>query len=128
MQKLRLIIPLLALYVSLSCHAETCPPIDSIDFDYPPPGWGVLIPPIIEDQEYHFGKAVHSLNANFYYKQVICVYQVCESLGCPFVELISENTYEHPDQKKSPWDTRATVGFTLVCAPSGHDPEICQFD
>jgi hypothetical protein len=128
MQKLRFIIPVLSLSVSLSCLADTCPPIDSIDFDYPPPGWTVLIPPIIEDQTYHFSKAVHSLNATFYYQQVICVYMTCESLGCPFVELLSEGTYEHPDQKVSPWDARATVGFTLVCAPSSHDPEVCVFD
>lgn len=128
MQKLRLIIPLLALHVSLSCYADTCPPVDTIDLNNPPAGWNVLLPPIIDGQTYHFGKAVHSLNISFFYQQVICVYEACATLGCPAFELLSESIYTSPEQKTSPWDARPSVRDTLVCAPASHDPKVCVFD
>lgn len=123
----RLIILLITSCVSLSSHAETCPAADTLDPAHPPAGWSILVPPIFEDQEYHFGKAIHSLNGSFYYLQVICEYETCPTFGCPKYSIISTNTYETPNTNATPWHTRPVIGFTFVCQPPNHDPAVCIF-
>jgi hypothetical protein len=124
----RHIILLIALTVSLSCHAQTCPPVDSINIANPPAGWKVLLPPQVADEVYHFGKAIHSLNMAFFFKQVICEYETANSFLAPAFSLISEKQYEKPSFITETWDQPAIVANTLMCAPDDHDPALCVFE
>jgi hypothetical protein len=124
----RLIILLIALTVSLSSRADTCPPVDQIDLNNPPPGWQVLVPPVVDDEQYYFGKAIHSLNGGFFYGQVLCVYETCGSFGCPAFELLSEGTYKKPNAPDKIWSGRSIIVDTLTCAPANHDPSVCTFE
>lgn len=114
--------------VSLSSYAATCPPVNQVDPENPPMGWTLLIPPQLEDQIYHFGKAVLSLNGNFFYGQVLCTYETCTQLGCPMYVLLSDETFTSPTSNASPWNARPMVVDTLVCAPADHDPSKCVFE
>jgi hypothetical protein len=125
--KKRLIITLIALSVSLSGMAATCPPADGLNPGQLPAGWSILVAPIIQGQTYHFGKAIHSLNGNFNYQQVICQYQTCPSFGCPAFTIISTGTFQYPESNAAPWDARPVIGSTLVCFPPNHDPSVCIF-
>jgi hypothetical protein len=125
--KNRLIILLITLSVSLSSHAATCPPAETLDPEHPPMGWSLLAPPIFEDQHYHFGKAVHSLNGSFYYLQVICEYETCPTFGCPKFSILSADTYETPNTDAAPWQTKPVIGYTVVCQPPNHDSFACSF-
>jgi hypothetical protein len=129
--KNRLIILLIAAAVSLSSHAATCPPIAQLDPENLPMGWSMLIPPQLEDQTYHFGKAVHSLNMNFFYGQILCTYEAyetCPTFLCPMFVIVSDEVYEQPTSTAAPWNTRPQVVSTLVCQPANHDPSVCVFE
>jgi hypothetical protein len=125
--KTRLMITLITAAVSLSAYADTCPPVDSFDPHTPPAGWSLLLPPIVEGQKYHFDKAIHSLNGNFYYQQIICVYDTCPSMGCPAIELLSNNTYTQPDSAAAPWNAKTPISYTFACQPADNDPSKCVF-
>jgi hypothetical protein len=124
----RHIILLIGLTVSLSCGAQTCPPVNTINITHPPAGWKVLVPPQIEDQEYHFGKAIHSLNMSFFFKQVICEYETADSFLAPSFSLLSDKPYEKPSYLTEDWNQPAIIAETLMCAPDDHDPSHCVFE
>jgi hypothetical protein len=125
--KKRLIITLIALSVSLSGMAATCPPAEGLDLKRLPTGWNILVAPIFQGQTYHFGKATHSLNGSFYYQQVICQYQTCSSFGCPAFTIVSNGTFQYPESDAAPWDARPVIRPSLVCFPPNHDPSVCIF-
>ena len=124
----RAIILLFTLAVSFCCRAATCPSIDQIDITNPPAGWQLLLPPQVEDEEYAFGKAIHSQNIGFFMGQVICVYEACSGFGCPAFELLSEGVYKTPDHATPTWSTRGIIASTLTCTPSDHNPATCHFE
>jgi hypothetical protein len=124
----RLLILLIALLVSVAARAQTCPPINEINIANPPVGWKLLLPPQIEGQTYHFGKAIHSLNGSFFYGQVICEYETCNSFDCPAIELLSDATYAKPYSIGGNWTQRANIAETIMCAPANHDPALCVFE
>ncbi len=113
--------------VSNKAFAETCPDIQTFDPLHPPAGWTLNVPPIIEDQSYYFGEAIHSLNGSFYFKQVICKYQACDSAFCPAFSLLSKGQYAYPNAKISPWDVVSRIAYTFTCHPIDHDPSKCNF-
>ncbi|MES2217280.1 MAG: hypothetical protein V4501_02605 [Pseudomonadota bacterium] len=124
----RLLLLLITLIVSFSTQAATCPPVDQINIAKPPVGWKVLLPPQIEDQEYHFTKAIHSYNPNFFYQHVICVYEADESFFPPSFELISDATYAKPNTVTETWNEPAIIDQTIMCAPEDYDPMLCKFE
>jgi len=108
--------------------ADTCPRIQDLHADHAPQGWTFLIPPSESSLEgYRFSSAIHSLNAYFYYLQVICRYDSCPSMFCPAFTLISNDTYELPNKNSPPWNHRSVLNRTLTCMPADHDPAHCQF-
>lgn len=108
-------------------YADTCPDIKGLDPLHPPSGWTLNVPPIFEEQDYYFGEAIHSLNASFYYQQVICKYQACASAFCPAFSLLSNKPYVFPKTKSPPWDAASRIAFTLTCKPENNDPRSCIF-
>ena len=126
----KIFILLLTLLACRSSLADTCPAVGSFTFSAPPPGWTFLVLPIepsIGMENYSFSSAIHSLNGTFYYKQVICRYDVCPSFLCPAFTLISNKTYEQPGEVRAPWNHRSVIAFTLTCMPGDHDPAHCVF-
>lgn len=124
-----LMICVLILFGTLSdvMYADTCPDAFGLNPLDPPAGWKLLLPPVLDGQEYEFGAAIHSLNGGYYYGQVICKYQMCPSHFCPAFTIISEKVYEHPNTNAAPWDARSVLGFTLTCLAPNHDPAHCVF-
>lgn len=127
--KNRLIILCFLVYVSFipKAFASVCPSIGDFEPTRPPPGWSLLVPPIISGETYYFVEAVHSLNISFYFKQVICKYAACSTSFCPAFGLLSDATFELPNTKLPPWHATSTIGGTLTCRPLNHDPSICIF-
>lgn len=118
---------ILSILASKIVLADTCPSAKGLDPMSPPAGWKLLLPPILENQKYHFGAAIHSLNGAYYYEQVICKYEACPSHFCPAFALISEKTYEYPNTKAAPWNERSVLGYTFTCISPDHDPTQCVF-
>ena len=123
---IRLFILLALLLTSTSNFAATCPSADGLDPRHPPAGWELQVPPIFEGQTYYFDEAIHSLNANFYYQQVICKYVACPS-PCPAFSLLSTQTFTKPDADYAPWDARSRILNTLTCRPADHSTSRCVF-
>ena len=123
------IITAICLFVSNHSLAATCPPIENLDFQNPPAGWTVLLPPFEDTNEtFYFGSAIHSLNGSFYYKKVICEYETCPSWGCYKLEIISNATFENPNSTAAPWNHKPVIAHTLLCTPANHDPSACEFN
>jgi hypothetical protein len=125
--KTRLMITLITAAVSMSAQADTCPTADSFNPNTPPPGWNLLLPPVVQGKKYQFDKAIHSVNGNFYYQQIICVYDTCPSMGCPAIELLSNNTYTQPNSADAPWNAKTPIGNAYACQPADNDPAKCVF-
>ncbi len=127
MNYIKKIVVFFTVLLANTSFADTCPDINGLDPLHPPAGWTLNIPPIIEDQDYYFGEAIHSLNGSFYFKQVICKYQVCASAFCPAFSLLSNKQYEFPKTKSPPWDVQSRIAFTFTCRPEDNDPKHCVF-
>jgi hypothetical protein len=112
----------------LPAYADTCPQIQDFTPTNPPPGWTLIMPPILDDQKYYFGSAIHSLNGSFYYLQVLCKYEACPSDFCPAFALLSNNAYNFPNTKTPPWNQRSRLKSTFTCTPPDHDPSHCVFN
>jgi hypothetical protein len=129
--KYRFFIALFLCQISLSSYAESCPGVGELGDDpyhpHPPVNWEILMPPIVDADNYHFTNATHSLNGNFYYQHVICRYDACGPNGCSMFSLISQKTYEQPYSKAPPWNERTVLGLTQLCMPPDHNETVCQF-
>lgn len=123
---LKIFLALFCLYHQIAI-ADTCPIAEGLNPSHPPAGWKLLLPPVLEDQHYFFGAAIHSINGAYYYEHVICKYEACPSTFCPAYALISDKAYQYPNSNASPWNKRSVLAFTFTCVPDDHDPSHCVF-
>ena len=116
-------------FYSVVAWGDSCPHPEDFNPTTPPAGWSLIVPPIIPGETYFFDEAIHSLNGQFYYKQVLCIYKdtLCPSPFCPAFTLLSDKTYDLPNSKMPPWNAPSTIVDTLTCESINHRPEDCVF-
>lgn len=108
---------------------ETCPPVRQFPAPTTPPaGWTILIPAIFPGQNYHFARAVHSLNRTYYLLQTLCTYECGpDEKACSPFTILSNSQYRLPTTNTAPWNLQTQLVNTLACAPVDHDPLQCVF-
>ena len=128
--KNRLIITFMLSFVSLSCLADTCPPIQGLDPNHPPAGWELGFSPYVPEANYYFGVASHSFMGNDDFKKIYCRYESCPGILCPAFTLISNRQYDQPyfiQNPPPPWNERSSSQFLISCRPGDNDPMHCVF-
>jgi len=128
--KNNLIITLMLSLVSLSCLADTCPPVEGLNPKRPPAGWELRPSPYFPESTYYFGLASHSFMGNDDFKKMYCRYEACPGMLCPAFTLVSNRQYNQPYFEQNPpppWNARSASEYLITCQPGDNNPEHCVF-
>jgi hypothetical protein len=126
------LILLLALLMSLSAMADSCPPAKGLNPNNPPSGWQYLPSPDTPDYNYEFFSAIHYFTLNPFFKKIVCTYTAEGAPGVltPRMLFISDKAYDQPFFSRtppSPWKWSRRSEYTVFCQADGNNPGVCVF-